>query len=139
LLAFTLLLDNYLPNAHGTYPSSLSQRMLATAGAVFNCRDVFDTLYRPAFQQASEARVIVFEETDYVILRSGIANLVINHLVRYFEQFVNGKAAADIHGDNFARFLSSGHCIYENCVVVFGDHSDDVVAHTNSGRNHCAA
>jgi hypothetical protein len=38
-----------------------------------------------------------------LILRSGIANLVITHFFRYFKQFVGRKAAADIHGDNLAR------------------------------------
>ncbi|KAF1366149.1 hypothetical protein EJ07DRAFT_170934 [Lizonia empirigonia] len=76
---------------------------------VIDCRNVFDALYRPAMRQASEARVIVFEEIDDVILRSGIADLFIHYLVRYFEQFVNGKAAADIHNDNLARFQHSLH------------------------------
>ena len=58
--------------------------MRANAGAVIDCRDVFDALYRPALQQASEDRVIAFEETDDVILQSGIADLVVNHLVCYF-------------------------------------------------------
>jgi hypothetical protein len=77
--------------------------MCANAGTVIDCRDVFDALYRPALRQASEARVIAFEETDD-ILRSGVADLVVNYLVRYFEQFVGGKAAADMHGDNLERF-----------------------------------
>ena len=51
---------------------------------MIDCRDVFDALYRPALQHVSEARVIAFEETDDVILRSGIVDLVVNHLVRYF-------------------------------------------------------
>ena len=171
-LASTLLLDSYPPGAHGTRPSfrslslflsrslslslsfSLSlppsQYLLANAGAVFDCRHVFDELYRPAFRQVSEARVAASEETDHVVLEGGLADLVVDHLVRYFEQLVGGEAAADIHRDNLARFqsrwhgiessstclcclrrrpqpprLPCGHLVCENCVVVFGDRNDD--------------
>ena len=75
--------------------------------------------------------------------------MVETHLARYFEQLVAGRAAASIHADNLARFqrwwpgiyssstcfccldrrpqhpLPCGHCICENCVLVFVDRSED--------------
>ncbi|KAF3028716.1 hypothetical protein E8E12_000182 [Didymella heteroderae] len=107
LLASTLLLDSYPPGAH----------------AVFDCRDVFEALYRPAFRQVSDARVVAFEETNDVILRSGIADLVANHFVRCFEQLVGGRAAADIHRHNLASFQSQWHGIQSisTCAAIATD------------------
>ena len=88
---------------------------------------------------------MAFSETNDVILQSGLITMVEGHLVRYFEQLVSGKAAADIHRDNLACFkdqwlhiqssntclcclrrrpqygLPCGHCICENCVLIFGE------------------
>ena len=129
---------------------SLSQRLLANARAVFDCKHVFDELYRPAFRQVSEARVAASEEKGDVLPWSDIADRVLDHFVRYFEQLVGGVAAADTHRDNLARFrrwwrgiessstclcclrrrpqpprLPCGHFVCENCVVVFGDRDGD--------------
>ncbi|KAF2818135.1 FabD/lysophospholipase-like protein [Ophiobolus disseminans] len=127
MLASTLLLDSYPPSAH----------------------HVFDAIYRPALLRMSAARVIALAETNDVILRSGLISMVETHLARYFEQLVAGRAAACIHADNLARFqpwwpgiqssstclcclrrrpqygLPCGHCICENCILVFADRSDD--------------
>lgn len=100
--------------------------------------------------QVSEARVIPLDETNDVVLRSGLVSMVETRLARYFKQLVAGRAAASIHADNLARFqrwwpgilssstcfcclrrrpqppaLPCGHCICENCVLVFADRSDD--------------
>lgn len=147
-IASTLLLDSYPPGAHCT-SSTPSQRTRANSRLVFDCKDIFNALYRPALLQVSEARVIAFDETNDVVLRSGMVNMVETHFTRYFEQLIAGRAAASIHADNLARFqrwwpsiqssstclcclrrrpqhgLPCGHCFSENCVVVFGNRSDD--------------
>lgn len=75
--------------------------------------------------------------------------MIETHLVRYFERLTGGETAVDIHRSNLSYFqdqwrdirstttclcclrrtpqygLPCGHCLCENCVVVFGDCSRD--------------
>ncbi|PSN58916.1 hypothetical protein BS50DRAFT_316976 [Corynespora cassiicola Philippines] len=114
---------------------------------IFDCRLVFAALYEPVFRQASEARVLALRETNDVILRSGLVDMVEAHLRRYFEQLAGGGTAADVHRSHLARLqgwwhgvqssstclcclrrrpqygLPCGHSFCENCVVVFRDNS----------------
>ena len=116
---------------------------------MFSWKDVLDTLYRPALLQASEACVIALEDTDKVVPANDLLGMVETHLARYFGQLVAGRAAARIHTDNLARFrsrwlgiyssstclcclrrrpqhgLPCGHCICENCVLVFADRNEN--------------
>jgi hypothetical protein len=108
--------------------------MRANAGTVIDCRDVFDSLYRPALRQASEARVIAFEETDDFILRSGIADLVVNHAVRYFEQLVGRKVVANIYRDNLKPGGTASRAAAPACTVCAGDRSTACPAGTASAR-----
>ncbi|KAF2844459.1 FabD/lysophospholipase-like protein, partial [Plenodomus tracheiphilus IPT5] len=126
MIASSLLLDSYPPDAH-----------------VFDCTAVFDILYKSVFNEVSANRVTAPHGTDDLIC------LVEKHLIRFFEQLTCGATAADIHRKNLAAFydrwdgiqssstclcclrrrpqycLPCGHCLCENCVVVFGDGSDD--------------
>ncbi|RAQ98766.1 putative patatin-like phospholipase [Stemphylium lycopersici] len=136
MVASTLVLDSYAPGAH-----------------VFECRTVFDTLYRSAFHKTSGARVMALQESGDVVLQSGLVRMVERHFARFFDKLVGGAAAGNIHRDNLAAFrdrwkdiqssgtclcclrrqpqycLPCGHCFCENCVAVFGD--------GRAGLQHC--
>ena len=71
---------------------------------MFDCQTIFDTLYRSALRQVSDARVIALRETGDVVLRSGLTCMVENHLARLFAKFIGRTAAADIHRDTLAAF-----------------------------------
>ena len=111
---------------------------------------MFRTLYRDAFSEGRLARAIAFEQTDDFLLRSGLIGLVEQSFVRYFDDYATGqKSAIDIHSQNLARFqdrwsgitstntclcclrrrpqyrLPCGHCVSENCAVVFGSRCED--------------
>ena len=93
---------------------------------------------------------MAFDQTDDFLLRSGLIKLVEKNFVRYFRDHASGaKSAADIHSDNLVRLqdrwgdirstntclcclrrrpqysLPCGHCVSENCVVVFGSRCED--------------
>lgn len=120
------------------------------SSAAFDPRLVFRTLYRDAFRKGSLARVIAFDQTDDFLLRSGLVGLVEQSFVRYFHDHASGaKSAVDVHSENLARFqdrwsgikstntclcclrrrpqysLPCGHCLSENCVIVFGSRCED--------------
>jgi hypothetical protein len=112
---------------------------------VFDCAVVFDTLYMAALDQVSDAPA----ESEKGVSRSNLVSMVKDNLIRMFEQFQNGRTAVSIHQSNLDRFrdqwkdiesddtcfccmlrtpqynLPCGHCICENCVVVFGDDNQD--------------
>jgi hypothetical protein len=88
-------------------------------------------------------------ESENTVSRSNLVSTVKENLVRMFEQFQDGRTAVSIHKGNLDRFrdqwtniesddtcfccmrrtpqynLSCGHCVCENCVVVFGNDSQD--------------
>ncbi|PVH90608.1 FabD/lysophospholipase-like protein [Periconia macrospinosa] len=133
-IASALFLDSYPPEAH-----------------TFEPKTVFNALYRDVFCKVSKARAIAFKQSNDIILRSGFINMVENNLIRYFQQYIcdNAKSAAEIHRSNLACFqdrwrhiqssntclcclrrrpqycLPCGHCICENCVIVFGNRCED--------------
>jgi hypothetical protein len=106
---------------------------------------VFRTLCRDVFYQVSESRVIAFEGSRDVILRSGFISEVETQLRGFFEQSIRSKAtpSLEIHRGNLRIFehrwrsiqssttclvclrrrpqygLPCGHIICENCVLVF--------------------
>lgn len=123
----------------------------ANLNSVFDPTAVFDTLYRDAFYKAAKDRIIAFEETNDVILRSGLINTTRNHFVGCFEQLIRnaGESSVEIHMSTIKRFQDqwaniqssatcliclhrrpqySFHCkhsICETCVVLFGERSPD--------------
>jgi len=97
------------------------------------------------FTRVSKNRVIAFENSKDVALRSGFINMVEKHFVRTVERLVReSKTAAELHRDNLRHHkafwygiqssstclsclcrrpqyrLHCGHIICENCVVVLG-------------------
>ena len=114
---------------------------------MFDPEDVFRTLYRDVFYQVSKSRVIAFEGSRDVILRSGFINNVESRLREYFEQSIHseGTPSSEIHRVNLRIFkdrwhsiqssatclvclrrrpqygLPCGHIVCENCVLVFGE------------------
>lgn len=116
---------------------------------MFDWRDVFDALYRPALLEVSKARVFALYKINDFVLRSGLVSMVETHLASYFQQLIAGREAASIHAGNLARFqqrwpgivgnstcfcclrrrpqylLPCGHCICENCLIVFVDRNKD--------------
>lgn len=111
---------------------------------------MFRTLYRDAFYQVSKSRVMAFEGSRDVILRSGFISRVENRLRVFLEQSIRGgTASSEIHRGNLRSFddrwhsiqssttclaclrrrpqygLPCGHIVCENCVLVFGKCSVD--------------
>lgn len=108
---------------------------------------VFRLLYKDILLRVSDSRVIAFEGSTEVILRSGFIKLVESHFCEYFRQATqrHGKPSAEMHRSNLERFkdqwrdiqsdstcftcdrrrpqygLPCGHSICENCVMNFGD------------------
>ncbi|EXJ56219.1 uncharacterized protein A1O5_12675 [Cladophialophora psammophila CBS 110553] len=134
MIASSFLLDSYPPGAH-----------------MFDPVSVFRELYRNTLCRLSESRVMAFEESSDVILRSGFINSVERHLLGYFQQSSRrgGKSSAEIHTENLERFRDRwrnirsdstcftclrrrpqynqycGHCVCQTCVINFGDQSTD--------------
>lgn len=118
---------------------------------MFEPEDVFQALYKEAFYQVSESRVIAFEESRDVILRSGFISKFESQLRVFFEQSIRsgGTPSSEIHRDNLRVFedrwrnikssttcftclrrrpqykLRCGHIVCENCVLVFGERCVD--------------
>jgi len=107
---------------------------------------MFKVLYREIFTRVSKNRVIAFENSRDVALRSGFINMVEKHFVRTVERLVQeSTTAAEIHRENLRHHkaiwssiqssstclsclcrrpqygLYCGHIICENCVVVLGE------------------
>jgi len=145
-IAFSLLLDSYPPNSH-CRSNSRSSMQTSNKWIVFPPEQIFESLYRDAFPKE---RVISFADSEDVILRSGLINLVRTHLKSFFEQLTHSSmAVAEIHRSNMSRFgdhwhsirssstclcclrrrpqysLCCGYIICENCVLVFGDVDED--------------
>ena len=144
IIASSLLLDNYPPDAHRK--STLTKSEEADHCVVFPSIKVFEVLYKALFSKVSKDRVIAFEDSKDVMLRSGFINLVEKLLQLYFEELTqDGTPALEIHRRNLCRFETSwqgikssstclcclrrrpqyglycGHIICENCVLVFGE------------------
>ncbi|KAH7111354.1 hypothetical protein B0J11DRAFT_598877 [Dendryphion nanum] len=128
IIASSLLLDNYPPDAH-----------------LFPPGKVFEVLYKAAFYKSKD-RVIAFKDSEDVVLRSGFITLIKQHLHLYFEELTQDcTSAVKIHEKNLRQFktrwrdikssstclcclrrrpqygLPCGHTICENCVLVFGE------------------
>lgn len=118
---------------------------------MFAPKNVFQTLYRDIFHQVNKSRVIAFEESPEIILRSGFINKVETQLGDFFEQSIRGKRTPplEIHKGNLRSFkdlwyniqssstclaclrrrpqhgLQCGHIACEDCVQNFGERSLD--------------
>ena len=114
---------------------------------MFQPEDVFQTLYKDSISQACRFRVLGFEESRDVVLRSGFISSIEDQLQLYFQESVRGKRmpSSEIHRGNLRRFennwrdihssstclaclrrrpqygLPCGHIVCENCVLVFGE------------------
>jgi hypothetical protein len=125
-------------------------RAITESSAAFDPRLIFRALYRDAFKEGNVARVIALGQTEDFLLRGGLIELVEQSFVRYFQDYApSEKSAIDIHSQNLARFqgrwseirstntclcclrrrpqynLPCGHCVCENCVVLFGSRCED--------------
>ena len=65
----------------GDFPSL---RELSNYHLVFDPVSVFRVLYRDVIYRVYNDRVMAFEESSDVILRSGFIQLIENHLLKYF-------------------------------------------------------
>jgi hypothetical protein len=110
---------------------------------------VFDALYRNVLLRGD--RVISFETSNHIVLRTGFISSVEKSFNRCFEQLTLDSAplsAIEIHQSELARNrqmwfnmrssstclcclrrrpqygLPCGHCLCENCVILFGNCSD---------------
>jgi hypothetical protein len=123
--------------------------MHSNAVLVFDCSLVFNKLYKPLLDQVSKDWSTTSQENNECHLRTCVTTMVEEHFLHYFGRFTRGEAAVDIHRSNLSCFrdrwpdiqsnttclccvrrrpqygLPCGHCICENCVVVFGDGSDN--------------
>jgi hypothetical protein len=73
---------------------------------VFDPVSVFRVLYRNVIYRVCNDRVIGFEESSDLILRSGFIKLIENHLLEYFRQSIHGtgKSTVEIYCANLERF-----------------------------------
>jgi hypothetical protein len=102
-------------------------------------------LYKTALEQVDNATVGTLDD----VARSSLASLVKKNFCHLFEHLRDGRTAVSIHQDTLERFRDQwinlessntcfccirrrplydapcGHCICENCVVVFGDNDKD--------------
>lgn len=119
---------------------------------MFDPTGVFKVLYRDVLKGLGGSRVMAFQESSDVILRSGFVGLVEQRLLQYFGQSSRGrgKSSAEIHTENIKRYsdqwrkiqsdstcltclrrtpqykLQCGHSVCHTCVKNFGDlNSDD--------------
>ncbi|KAF4451419.1 putative patatin-like phospholipase [Fusarium austroafricanum] len=131
IMASSFFLDNCPPGSHYFAPEN-----------------VFSLLYEGNLKNACKHRVMAFEESNKVILRSGFVDMVRKHFEHYVHQATHGsKLPADIHIENLGRHkchwlkvysnsvclaclrrrpiydLPCGHVICGNCVRVFGETS----------------
>ncbi|KAF8856244.1 FabD/lysophospholipase-like protein [Acephala macrosclerotiorum] len=129
IIASSILIDNYPPESHSFEPE-----------------DVFQTLYKDVFSQVSNHRVITFDGSPDIILRSGFVKRVENRLRVFWEQSIcQGTPSSDLHRRTLRSFedrwrniqssstclsclrrrpqygLPCGHIVCENCVLVFGE------------------
>jgi hypothetical protein len=102
-------------------------------------------LYKTALEQVGNATV----GTANDVARRSLVSLVKENFCRLFEQFRDGRTAVSVHQDTLERFRDQwvnlqssntcfccirrrplydapcGHCVCENCVIVFGDNNKD--------------
>ncbi|EXK83413.1 hypothetical protein FOQG_12275 [Fusarium oxysporum f. sp. raphani 54005] len=129
ITASSFFLDTYPPDSHYFAPE-----------------EVFRLLYEDNLKNACRHRVMRFEESNSVVLRSGFVDMVRKHFEHYVQLATQGsKLPAEIHIENLGRHrfhwqdvysnsvclaclrrmpiydLPCGHVICGNCVRVFGE------------------
>ncbi|SCN98200.1 uncharacterized protein FFNC_10015 [Fusarium fujikuroi] len=130
-MASSFFIDSYPPDSHYFAP-----------------KEIFSLLYEDHLKNACGHRVMKFEESNSVVLRSGFLDLVRKHFEHYAQLTTHGsKLPAEIHIENLDRSrshwqdvysnsvclaclrrmpiydLPCGHVICGNCVSVFGEES----------------
>ena len=150
MISSSLLLDSYPPDAHGE-PLCTSMGQFLT-GAVFSPLDVFSTIYQDALSHVGEGRVIAFENSEQIILRTGFTKLVRESFQQDFNKWVENTemTAVELHRQNLSRFWNRyktidstrtclsckrrqpsiclpgcKHCVCETCVELFVDPDHD--------------
>jgi hypothetical protein len=105
VITSSILLDNYPPDTHSEPCLPLS-RLVTNNDLVFTPDRVFQTLYRDVFHQVCKSRVIAFEGSPEMILRSGLIKRVETQLRVFFGRSIHGKGIplSEIHRDNLRRF-----------------------------------
>lgn len=76
VIASRIFLDNYPPDTHSKPHLSSPKAHNSNDDIVFAPDTVFQILYRDIFHQVSKSRVIGFEESPEIMLRSGFINKV---------------------------------------------------------------
>ncbi|PSN58648.1 hypothetical protein BS50DRAFT_510039, partial [Corynespora cassiicola Philippines] len=97
MIASTILLDNYPPGAHAFAPTA-----------------IFKALYQELMHRVSEGRVIAFDDSNDVLLRSGFTAVIENSINHFFRDSYadNAQSAVDIHKSNLAAFREQWHDIH---------------------------
>ncbi|KIW28854.1 uncharacterized protein PV07_04717 [Cladophialophora immunda] len=129
VVASSFLLDSYPPDCH-----------------MFDPRHLFQEIYQEALNDALGERVISFESSSKVILRTGVLNTIQTHLIQYFQALtsITGASSAAIHLTNLQRYKDKwgqiyskdtcfscicrtpqycfpcGHLVCETCFQIFG-------------------
>ncbi|KIW09696.1 hypothetical protein PV08_12039 [Exophiala spinifera] len=129
VIASSLMIDSYPPNCH-----------------VFDSAQVFQSLYRDALREALGGRVVSFEGSPDIILRSAVLKLIQGKLSQYFDSLVSGTElpSASLHLQVLQQFVKGwrrirsdvtclccirrppqyrfpcGHCFCETCIQIFG-------------------
>ncbi|KIW35778.1 uncharacterized protein PV06_11882 [Exophiala oligosperma] len=129
VIASSLMMDSYPPDCH-----------------VFDSVQVFQSIYRDALREALGDRVVSFEGSSDIILRSAVLKLVQGKLSQYCDSLVSGtevpSASLHLHTlqqfvDRWSRICSEatclccirrtpqyrlpcGHCLCETCIQIFG-------------------
>ncbi|KIW86673.1 uncharacterized protein Z519_12728 [Cladophialophora bantiana CBS 173.52] len=129
VIASSFLLDSYPPDCH-----------------VFDPRHIFREMYYEAVNDALGERVISFESSSKVILRTGVLKEIQTHLLEYFERLTSSPDSSSAlihltniqrHKDRWSQIYSEvtcfcctsrtpqyrfpcGHLVCETCVQIFG-------------------
>lgn len=114
---------------------------------MFDPVQVFQSLYRDALREALGGRVVSFEGSPDIILRSAVLKLIQGKLSQYFDSLVSGTElqSASFHLQVLQQFVDGwrrirsevtclccirrtpqyrfpcGHCLCETCIQIFGE------------------
>jgi len=151
IIASSLFLDNYPPDAHRTFVPYLMCKLNLTFGLDFPPGEAFKVLYNTAFINAISTKVITFDKFNDVVPRERFIRMVAEYFVLYAERLrEESTLAVEVHRSNLQSFkhfwydikststcLSClrrrpqyelrpcKHIICENCFIVFGERCEN--------------